>query len=111
MRRGEVRWYSFQAPDKRRPVLILTRDSALAFLTGIMVAPLTTTVRNIPTEALLTPEEDGVDAVCAVNLDNVQTVQRDRLGPLVTVLTPSRMREVEQALLFAAGMDDYRRLK
>lgn len=111
MRRGEVRWYTFQAPDKRRPVLILTRDSALAFLTGVMVAPLTTTVRDIPTETLLTPAEDGVGAVCAVNLDNVQTVQRDRLGPLITVLTPSRMREVEQALLFAVGMDDYQRLR
>lgn len=110
MRRGEVRWYTFRTPDKRRPVLILTRNSALAFLTGIMVAPLTTTIRNIPTEVLLTPAEDGVPALSAVNLDNIQTVQQTQLGPIITALSSIRMREVEQALLFAFGMDDYRRL-
>ncbi|HMN31589.1 MAG TPA: type II toxin-antitoxin system PemK/MazF family toxin [Caldilineaceae bacterium] len=109
MRRGEVRWYTFRAPDKRRPVLILTRNSALVFLTGVTVAPLTTTVRDIPTEVLLTPEEDGVSTVCAVNLDNVQTVQQDQLGSLITPLSSIRMHEVEQALLFAFGMDTYRR--
>ena len=57
MRRGEVRWYTFQAPDKRRPVLVLTRDSAVGFLNALTVAPITTTVRNIPSEVFLTPED------------------------------------------------------
>lgn len=105
LKRGEVRWYEFAAPDKRRPVLILTRTSALRFLTGITVAPITTTVRTIPSEVLLTPEEDGVLDVCAVNLDNVQTVQKAQMGALLTTLSTRRMREVEQALCFALGMD------
>ena len=46
MKRGEVRWYTFELPDKRRPVLILTRSSAISFLTGITIAPITSTVRQ-----------------------------------------------------------------
>ena len=105
MRRGEIRWYEFAAPDKRRPVLILTRTSALRFLTGITVAPITSSIRAIPSEVLLTPQEDGVLNDCAVNLDNVQTVQKARMGALLTTLSALRMREVEQALCFALGMD------
>lgn len=56
MRRGEVRWYSFRVPDKRRPVLILTRNSAIHFLTGVTIAPITSTIRDIPSEVLLTPD-------------------------------------------------------
>ena len=104
MKRGEVRWYTFRAPDKRRPVLILTRDSAVSFLSGVTVAPITSTVRDIPSETLLTPEEDGVPALCAVNLDNLQTVQKNQLGALVTMLSSWRMAEVEQALCFALGI-------
>ena len=105
MRRGEVRWYTFREPDKRRPVVILTRDSAIRFLTGITVAPLTTTIRDIPSEALLTPDDDGVSILSAVNLDNVQTVHKDGLGALITTLSPQRMHEVERALCFALGME------
>ena len=101
MKRGEVRWYTFRAPDKRRPVLILTRNSAIAFLSGITVAPITSTIRDIPSETLLTPEEDSVPALCAVNLDNLQTVQKSGFGALITTLSPWRMTEVEQALCFA----------
>jgi mRNA interferase MazF len=105
MKRGEVRWYEFAAPDKRRPVLILTRTSALRLLTGITVAPLTSMVRDVPSQVVLTPDEDGVLNLCAVNLDNLQTVQRAELGNLLTTLSPHRIREVEQALLFALGID------
>lgn len=105
MKRGEVRWYTFDAPDKRRPVLILTRTSALRFLSGITVAPITSTIRTIPSEVLLTPQDDGVLNLCAVNLDNVQTVQKAQLGMLLTTISALRMREVEQALCFALGMD------
>ena len=101
MKRGEVRWYTFAAPDKRR----LTRNSALRFLTGITIAPLTSTIRNIPSEVLLTPEEDAVLTPCVVSLDNVQTVQKVRIGRQITTLSPLRMQEVEQALCFALGMD------
>ena len=55
MNQGDVYWYTFRAPDKRRPVLILTRNSAIPFLTGVTVAPITTTVRGIPSEIFLSP--------------------------------------------------------
>jgi mRNA interferase MazF len=102
--RGEVRWYRFKEPDKRRPVLVLTRDSALAFLGEVTVAPITSTVRNIPTEVLLTTE-DGLSRTCAANLDHLQTVARDRVGALVATLSAARMAQVKEALLFALGFD------
>lgn len=104
MKRGEVRWYTFELPDKRRPVLILTRSSAISFLTGITIAPITSTVRDIPTEVFLTPEDDGVLAPCAVNLDNVQTVPKHKIGALITTLSTEQMAQVERALAFALGM-------
>ena len=90
MNQGDVYWHTFRAPDKRRPVLVLTRNSAIHFLTGITVAPLTTTIRGIPSEVLLTPAEDGVSADCAVNTDNLQTIQK----AYITHLSLERMREV-----------------
>lgn len=105
MNRGDVCWYTFRAPDKRRPVLILTRTSALGFLTGITVAPLTTVIREIPTEVLLSPQEDDVPELCVVTLDNLQTVQKVQLGRRITSLSSARMTAVEQALCFALGMD------
>ena len=55
MRRGEIRWYRFPRTDKRRPVLVLTRDPAIEFLGEVTVAPITSTIRGIPTEVLLGP--------------------------------------------------------
>ncbi len=105
MRRGEIRWYTFGAPDKRRPVVILTRTSALAYLAGVTVAPLTTTIRDVPTEVLLTPEEDGVDELCVANLHNLQTIPKEQLGSLMTTLRRARLREIDRAVCFALGMD------
>ena len=104
MRRGEVRWYTFQAPDKRRPVLILTRDSAIGFLNALTVAPITTTVRDIPSEVFLSPK-DGLRTDCAANMDNIQTVPKRKLGSLIAHLPSERMEEVNQAIAFALGLD------
>jgi mRNA interferase MazF len=105
MNQGDIYWYTFRAPDKRRPVLILTRNSAIPFLTGIPVAPLTTMIRGIPSEVLLTPTEDGAPADCAVNVDNIQTIQKSGLGTYLTHLSLERMREVRVAVEFALGFD------
>ena len=104
MHRGEIRWYRFSRPDKKRPVLILTRDSAMDVLGEVTVAPITSTVRDIPSEVVLTVA-DGVPRDCAINLDHIQTVPRARVGALVTSLPMNRMREVRSALLFALGFD------
>jgi mRNA interferase MazF len=102
MKRGEVRWYKFSRPDKNRPVVILTRDSALEFLEEVTIAPITSTIRDIPTEVLLT-KEDGMPRDCAVNLDHIQTVSKGKIGPLVTTLNSIKMSELRSALLFALG--------
>jgi mRNA interferase MazF len=102
MQRGEIRWYCFAAPDKRRPVLVLTRDSALEFLGEVTVAPITTTIRDIPSEVLLT-EEDGMPRASVANLDHLRTVSRERLAGVIAVLPSHRMDEVRSALLFALG--------
>jgi mRNA interferase MazF len=100
--RGEIRLYRFAKPDKERPVVVLTRDSALSYLSRVTVAPITSTVRGVPSEVTLGPD-DGVKQVCAVNLHNVVTVQRESLGKRVGQLTPGKLREVCSALGFALG--------
>lgn len=102
MKRGEVRWYKFSRPDKKRPVLLLTRDSALEFLGEVTIAPVTSTIRAIPSEVVLTAE-DGMPRDCAVNLDHVQTVARAKLGSVITALGARKMSEVRLALLFSLG--------
>lgn len=102
MKRGEIRWYRFAPPDKRRPVVVLTRDSILAYLGEVTVAPVTRTVRDVPSEVVLGPD-DGMPQVCAINLDHVQTVSKNRLGGIIATLPGSRMAEVRDALLFALG--------
>lgn len=105
MKQGDIYWYTFRTPDKRRPVLILTRDSAIPLLTGITIAPLTTTIRDIPSEVVLTPEEDGVPEICVVNTDNIQTIQKENLDSLITQLSHSRMCEVMEAIKFSLGFE------
>jgi mRNA interferase MazF len=102
MKRGDVRWYRFAKPDKRRPVVILTRDSALEFLGEVTVAPVTSTIRDIPTEVLL-GRGDGMPTDCAVNLDHVQTVSKSKIGPLIATLSARKVVEIRQGLLFALG--------
>ena len=100
MKHGEIRWYKFIRPDKMRPVLILTRDSVLEYLGEVTVAPLTTTIRNIPSEVFLT-KADGMPRDCAVNGDHLQTVSKAKIGSLITSLPPARMADVSQAIRFA----------
>ena len=100
MKHGEIRWYKFIRPDKKRPVLILTRDSVLEYLGEVTVAPITSTVRNIPSEVFLS-KADGMLRDCAVNCDHVQTVPKGKIGPLITSLLPAKMVDVGQAIRFA----------
>ncbi len=104
MRRGEIRWYRFARPDKRRPVLILTRDSVIPSLAEVTVAPLTTTIRDIPSEVVLS-REDGPPRECAVNCDHLQTVPRSRLGGPIGSLSTEKMEQVVKAVRFALALD------
>lgn len=104
MRRGEVRWYRFAQPDKKRPVVILTRDSAIQYLGEVTVAPVTSTIRDIPSEVLLS-QRDGMPRECAINLDHIQTVSKGKIGPLIVSLPLAKMNELREALVFALGFD------
>ena len=103
MRRGEVRWYKFAKPDKKRPVLILTRDSILDYLGEVTVAPITGTVRDIPSEVSLT-RADGVRNDCAINCDHLQTVSKGKVGALITTLPPAKLAAVSRAVRFALNI-------
>lgn len=103
MKHGEIRWYKFAKPDKQRPVLILTRDSVLEYLGEVTVAPITSTVRNIPSEAFLS-KADGMPCDCAVNCDHLQTVSKRKIGTQITSLSPARMAEVGRAIRFALNI-------
>ena len=102
--RGDVRLYRFSPPDKQRPVVVLTRDSAISYLSTVTVAPITSTIRGVPSEVAL-GEEDGMKAACAVNLHNAVTVSQQRLGRCVAQLRSPRMNEICAALRFSFGCD------
>ena len=103
MKHGEIRWYKFSQPDKQRPILILTRDSVLEYLGEITVAPITSTVRDIPSEVFLS-KADGMPRDCAVNCDHLQTVSKGEIGALITSLPAAKMGEVGRAIRFALDM-------
>jgi mRNA interferase MazF len=102
--RGDVRLYRFASPDKNRPVVVLTRDSAISYLSTVSVAPITPTIRGVPSEVGL-GEDDGMKAPCAVNLHNTITVSQARLGKRVARLSGLRMDEICAALRFSLGCD------
>jgi mRNA interferase MazF len=102
--RGDVRLYQFAPPDKKRPVVVLTRDSAVPYLSTVTVAPITTTIRGVPSAVRLT-EDDGMKTYCVVNLHNVVTVTQNRLGKRVAQLSSLRMTEICAALRFSLGCD------
>ena len=102
--RGDIRLYRFEPPDKARPVVVLTRDSALRYLSTATVAPITSSIRGVPSEVRL-DEDDGMKGPCAVNLHNSVTVSQERLGKRVAHLAPVRMRELCAALRFSLGCD------
>ena len=102
--RGEIWLFAFSRPDKRRPVLILTRPEVIPLLHTVMVAPITSTIRGAPSEVLVGIEE-GLKQDSAVNLDHVQTVDKTKLTRLVGTVGPQKMRAVCRALAIAAGCD------
>jgi mRNA interferase MazF len=106
MRHGEIRWYKFSHPDKKRPVLILTRDAVLEYLGEVTVAPITSKIRDIPSEVILS-KADGIPMDCAVNCDHLQTVAKGKIGPFITSLTKKKMNDVGQAVCFALNIERF----
>jgi mRNA interferase MazF len=100
--RGELWLYSFGSPDKRRPVLVLTRQEVIPLLGTLLVAPVTSTIRGAPSEVRVGVDE-GLKHPSAVNLDHVQTVAKDRLHQFLGTVGPEKMRQVCRALAIATG--------
>ena len=103
MKRGEVRWYKFKSPDKKRPVVILTRDSILEYLWEVTIVPVTSTIRDIPSEVLLS-KEDGIHNDCAINCDHLQTVSKIKIGSLITTLSKEKLNAILNAICFALNL-------
>ena len=103
MRRGEVWWADLPPPAGRRPVLLLSRDRAYEVRASVTVAILTRTVRGIPTEVALGPE-DGMPAACAVNTDDIVTIPKSLLREQITLLSPGKMAAVASAVSFALDL-------
>ncbi len=104
MSRGEIWRYRFAAADKKRPVVVLSRQDVIGLLHTVMVAPVTSTIRGAPSEILVGVRE-GLKHESAVNLDHVMTVEQSRLEGYVGHLDIDKMREVCRALAVAVGGD------
>lgn len=102
--RGDIWMYEFKVPDKRRPVLVLTRQPVIGLLQSVMVAPVTSARRGVPSEVFVGADE-GLKHDSAVNLDNVQSVERSRLTRYVGSLSPAKMQVVCRALAIAVACD------
>jgi mRNA interferase MazF len=103
MKRGDVRWYKFKSPDKKRPIVILTRDAILEYLGEVTVAPITSTIRSIPSEVSLS-NEDGMKNNCAINCDHIQTVSKSKIGSLITTLSNDKLTDLRSAICFALNI-------
>ena len=103
MQRGEIRWYQFKSPDKRRPVAILTRSTILEYLNEVTIAPVTSTIREIPSEVFMS-KHDGMHNDCVINFDHIQTVSKSKIGSLITVLPDKKLSQIRSAICFALDL-------
>ena len=104
MRRGEIYWADLPSPAGRRPILVLTRSSAIPHLTHVTIAELTTRIRDIPSEVPLGTAE-GMPKPCVATLDNIRTISKTRLDTQPAGrLADRRIPELDSALCFALGV-------
>ncbi len=104
MKRGEIWWAELTPPAGRCPVLLLSRNDAYTVRELVIVAPLTTRIRGIPSEVSL-GNEDGVPRACVVNLDTITTIARASLRERLTALSAEKLKAVEEALHFSLGLE------
>jgi mRNA interferase MazF len=103
MRRGEVWWSQLPPPIGRRPVVLLSRDSAYRVRSAVTVAPVTRTIRDIPVEVVL-DQRDGLPSRCVANLDDVATIPKTLIKRRIAVLSVEKMQEVAAAIRFALDL-------
>ncbi|MGH9947675.1 MAG: type II toxin-antitoxin system PemK/MazF family toxin [Pyrinomonadaceae bacterium] len=105
MKRGDVYWIKFKQPEKRRPALIITRDSAIPLLNRLTVIPITSTLRDTPSTVWL-DETDGIPNACLINIDHIQTVSKEKIDAYLTHIEGGKLEEVFDAIKFAFGFED-----
>jgi mRNA interferase MazF len=103
MHRGEVWWADLPAPAGRHPVLIVTRDAAIAVRNAVTVVPITRTIWHLPVEVRLDPK-DGMPTACVANGDNLLTVPKVLFQSRICTLSAVKMQAVEQAIKFALDL-------
>lgn len=104
IRHGDIRWFRFSAPDKRRPVLVLCHPDVVDSLSQIPVIPLSTQARGLRWEVSL-GESDGLLNPSVLKVEWIRTVERVHRGPLIASLPESRWVEVKTALLDVLGLE------
>jgi len=104
VRRGEIWWAELEPPVGRRPVLLLSRNEAYSVRSLVIVAPVTTRIRGIPSEVPL-GADDGLPQDCVANLDTITTIPKDCLRSRLAVLSAKKLKEIEAAIHFALGME------
>jgi mRNA interferase MazF len=104
LRRGEIYLARLPRPVGTRPVLLITRTAAISVRTAVTVAPITRTMRDIPTEVPL-GRTHGLNARSVANCDSLQTIPKDALRrrPLGT-LRADELPTLDRALRFALGI-------
>ena len=103
MRRSEVWWAELPPPIGRRPVVLLSRDAAYRVRSSVTVGMITRTIRAIPVEVTLGPE-DEMPQECVVNLDDILTIPKTRLVERITTLSSQKMAAVARAIIFALDL-------
>ena len=99
MNRGEV-WWGDSPEGGRRPFLVMSRSRAIPVLNSVLAAPITRTVRGIPTELPL-GRDDGMPVDCAASFDNLRVVPKANLTERMCSLGPARLAEACEALQIA----------
>jgi mRNA interferase MazF len=105
MKRGEIWWAELPPPAGRRPVLLLSRDESYFVRELVIVAPVTTRIRHIPSEVSLNAE-DGLPKPCVVNLDTITTIAKASLQEKLIGLSAEKLESVENAIHFVLGLEE-----
>ena len=104
IRHGDIRWFRFRVPDKRRPVLVVARPELLPSLSLVPVIPISTQIRGMPHEVLL-QESDGLGQRSTLKPEWIRAVAPASLGPFIASIAEQRWPEVRSAVLHVLGLD------
>lgn len=104
MKRGEIWWARLPAPAGRRPVVLVSRDSAYAVRASISIVEVSRTSRGIASEVSLS-KRDGLPVRCVANADNIVTIPKVWLEARISLLGPAKVSELDAALRFSLALD------